>query len=46
MNVTIGYEEMTEAFVCNHTYNQNIYSIYYQYRDIHHKIFTKDELIN
>ena len=37
---------MAEASVCNHTYNQNIYLMYFQYRDIQYRIFTKDKLIN
>ena len=47
MNVTINYEEMAEAFVCNHEYNQNIYSRYIQYsppsQDIHKRLITKNE---
>ena len=45
MNVTIQYEEMAEAFMCNHEYNQNIHSRYIQYRVLHHRIFTRDKLM-
>ena len=46
MNVTINYDEMAEAFVCNHKYNQNIYSRNIQYSVLHHRIFTRDKLLN
>ena len=45
MNVTIQYEEIAEAFMCNHEYNQNIYSRYIQYRVLHLRILTRDKLL-
>ena len=45
MNVTIHYEEMAEAYMCNHKYNHSIYSRYIQYRVLHHRIFTRDKLL-
>ena len=45
MNVTIQYEEMAEAYMCNHKYNHNIYSRCIQYRVLHHRIFTRDKLL-
>ena len=45
INVAISYEEMAEAFVCNHKYNQNTYSRYIQYKVYRHRIFTRDKLL-
>ena len=45
MNITISYEEMGEVFVCNHKYNQIIYSRYIQYKVHYHRIFTRDKLL-
>ena len=45
MNVTICYEEMADAFMCNHKCNQNTYSRYIQYRVLDHRIFTRAKLL-
>ena len=43
---TVSCKEMAEASVCNHKYNQNIYSRNIQYKVYHHRIFTSEKLLN